>query len=99
MTDQVFTPGNEPSEFAIADLRFEHHRNALGIGEARPRLSWMVVTDVAGWRQAAYEVEAYRWDGQLREQTGRLESGQSVLVSWPFTPLASQERLTLRGGM
>ena len=96
MTDQVSMPDNGVSDVAIVNLRFEHHCDAPGIGEARPRLSWTVATDVAGWRQAAYELEAYRWDGQLHEQTGRVESGQSVFVSWPFAPLASQERLSVR---
>ncbi len=96
MTDQIFMPGNETSEVAIASLCFEHHHDPLGIGEARPRLSWMVATKIEGWRQTAYELEAYSWDGQLREQTGRVESNQSVLVSWPFAPLVSQERLSVR---
>ena len=96
MTHQILTLDNGASEVAIADLRFEHHRNTPGIGEARPRLSWTVATEVAEWHQAAYELEAYNWDGQLRNQTGRVESDQSVLVSWPFIPLTSQERLTVR---
>ena len=96
MTDQVFTSGNETSEVAIAGLRFEHHRDPLGIGEPCPRLSWVVATTIEGWRQTAYELEAYSWDGQLRTQTGRVESDQSVLVHWPFTPLVSQERLSVR---
>ena len=32
----------------IANVRFEHHRDALGVGEARPRLSWIVATTIAG---------------------------------------------------
>ena len=96
MTHQVTAPGKGASDTAIADLRFGHHREPLGVGEPYPRLSWMVATGVAGWRQAAYELEAYRFDGQLHDQTGRVESSQSVLVPWPFAPLASQERLTVR---
>ena len=96
MTHQVSTPGNGTPCASIADLRFEHHRDTLGVGEPRPRLSWTVMTTVAGWYQAAYEVEAYRWDGQLHDQTGRVESNQSVLVPWPFPPLVSQERLSVR---
>jgi alpha-L-rhamnosidase len=80
----------------VADLRFEHHREALGIGEASPRLSWIVETTITAWRQAAYEIEAYEPDGRLRERTGWIASQQSVLVSWPFAPLRSRERLTIR---
>src|SRR5438876_1512294 len=96
MTYQVSTPGNDASGVAIADVRFEHHRNPLGVGESRPRLSWMVGTNVAGWRQAGYEIEAYGSDGRLFGRTDRVESGQSVLVPWPFPPLLSRERLTVR---
>ncbi len=80
----------------IADLQFEQNREALGIGVARPRVSWRVETTQANWRQAAYEMEACDQAGQLRGQTGRVASDQSVLVPWPFTPLHARERLAVR---
>src|SRR5258708_14663700 len=104
MTQQgMIQPGQTPgggvdgaTGVTITHVRFEHHRNALGIGEALPRLSWMVATSLAGWRQAGYEIEAYGPEGGLRSRTGRVESDQSVLVPWPFAPLLSHERLMLR---
>jgi alpha-L-rhamnosidase len=78
------------------NLRVEHLRDALGIGTSRPRLSWIVETDAQGWRQAAYEIEGYDAEGTLRRNTGRVESDQSVLVDWPFEPLSSRERGTVR---
>jgi len=104
MTQQgMIQPGPTPgggvdgaTGVTITHVRFEHHRNALGIGEALPRLSWMVATSLAGWRQAGYEIEAYGPEGGLRSRTGRVESDQSVLVPWPFAPLLSHERLMLR---
>ena len=39
----------------LSPVRFEHHREALGIGEPAPRLSWHVAAE-RGWRQAAYEL-------------------------------------------
>jgi hypothetical protein len=39
----------------LSPVRFEHHREALGIGEAAPRLSWHVAAE-PGWQQAAYEL-------------------------------------------
>src|SRR5919202_2016077 len=80
----------------IADIRFEHRPNVLGIGTAEPRLSWIVATEAADWRQAGFEIEAYGPDDNLRDQTGRIESDQSVLVRWPFAPLTSRERSTIR---
>jgi alpha-L-rhamnosidase len=85
-----------PINVTIARIRFEHLSDALGIGVARPRLSWLVQTSVPGWIQAAYEIEAYTPDGLLFSGTGRVESSESVLVSWPFPPLASRQRLGVR---
>ncbi|MEV5504779.1 hypothetical protein AB0M50_56190, partial [Nonomuraea fuscirosea] len=71
----------------VSTPAFEHHDDLLGIGEASPRLSWTVTTDLPGWQQAAYEIELS--DGTA---TGRVESRDSVLVPWPGTPLRSRER-------
>src|SRR5579875_2424101 len=95
MTQQRSAAGDDGTEVTIADVRVEHRRDALGVGAAKPRLSWVVDTMAEGWRQAAYEIEAYGPDGQLRGGTGRVESDQSVLVPWPFEPLASRERLSV----
>lgn len=73
--------------------RFEHHRVALGIGEAQPRLSWKT-TAPGGWRQFAYEVETTR-RGET-QTSGRIDSAESVLVPWPGAPLESRERATVR---
>jgi len=76
---------------SVVDLRFEHLREPLGIGVARPRLTWRVATEIPGWQQAAYEVEA-----EGGRATGRVASDRSVLVPWPFAPLASRERVAVR---
>jgi alpha-L-rhamnosidase len=80
----------------ILNLRVEHLSDAFGMGIERPRLSWIVETQSQGWYQAGYEIEARDSNGRLRNQTGRVESDQSVLVAWPFTPLSSRERLSLQ---
>ena len=80
----------------VMNVRFEHLRDALGIGAAQPRLSWQVQTSTQGWLQAAYAVEAFDAAGAPLAQTGRVESGDSVLVAWPFEPLASRERRLVR---
>jgi alpha-L-rhamnosidase len=84
------------SAVTIADVRFEHLREPLGVGLARPRLSWIIETALREWRQSGYEIEAYGPEGQLHGQTGRVSSDQSVLVDWPFAPLASRTRLWIR---
>ncbi|WP_228447468.1 glycoside hydrolase family 78 protein [Streptomyces paludis] len=78
----------------ITALRFEHHREPFGIGEAAPRLSWRIGggdADTAGWYQSAYEVRTS--DGWT---SGRIEGDESSLVPWPASPLASRERRTVQ---
>lgn len=75
---------------------FEHHREPLGIGESRPRLSWRTETDTPDWRQTAYEIDIHTPDGTPLAATGRVESAESVLVPWPGPALASRQRATVR---
>jgi len=95
-TGRQSLPSDEAGDVTIADVRVEHRRDALGSATPGPRLSWIVDTTSAGWRQAAYEVEAFGRDGQIRDRTGRIESDESVLAPWPFASLQSRERLTVR---
>ncbi|WP_431917499.1 family 78 glycoside hydrolase catalytic domain [Amycolatopsis tucumanensis] len=74
----------------VTAVRFEHHDVALGIGTGTPRLSWQVRTDDPDWSQTAYEVEL---NGST---TVRVESAEQVLVPWPFEPLPSRTRATVR---
>lgn len=76
---------------------FEHHREPLGIGEPRPRLSWRTETGVPGWRQSAYEIELVDAAGAVVGGTdGRVESDASVLVPWPGPDLPSRTRTGAR---
>ena len=84
------------SDLSVHDVRAEHHREALGIGEAAPRLSWRTETGTPDWRQRAYAIEVYGPDDTLLGATGQVSSDQSVLVPWPFRPLGSRERLRVR---
>lgn len=94
ITDQ--TRAGQEGPVSIALVRFEQCRETLGIGTARPRLSWISETASTGWRQTGYEIEASSVDGLIQEQTGRIESDQSVLLPWPFASLASRERWLVR---
>jgi alpha-L-rhamnosidase len=71
----------------------EHHREPLGIGEIRPRISWKTLAP-AGWRQSSYELEIARAGGT--RTSGRVISGESVLVPWPAEPLGAREAATVR---
>ena len=82
----------------LSPVRFEHHREALGIGEAAPRLSWQALPETTeppagcagpGWRQAAYELA-------IGDSVFAVASPDSVLVPWPAAPLAPREARTVR---
>ncbi|ACQ81862.1 alpha-L-rhamnosidase [Beutenbergia cavernae DSM 12333] len=71
----------------------EYGHPELGTGVAAPRLSW-TLTGAGEGTQTAYELEARRPSGA--SVTHAASSPESVLVPWPFEPLASRERLELR---
>ena len=85
--DSMVTAPSQPT--------FEHHRIPLGIGEASPRLSWVITEAPACWRQAGYELQERVSTGAPGEVV-RVESSDSVLVPWPFSPLTSRERRAVR---
>src|SRR5690348_5569752 len=70
----------------------EHHREPIGIGERRPRLSW-TVSAPPDWRQSAYEIELSRGKDTSVVHVG---SADQVLVPWPGEQLRSRERVALR---
>jgi alpha-L-rhamnosidase len=78
-----------PADPAASPVRVEHHRTPLGIGQARPRLSWTPST-----AQRAYELRVA--DGDTALTTGRVDSADCVLVPWPAPALPSRARRTVR---
>ena len=80
---------------AVASVRIEHLRDAVGVGAAQPRLSWTVETATTNWWQESYEIALCDSEGTVHTQTGRISSDQSVLVPWPFAPLLSRQRVLL----
>ena len=77
----------------IAAPSIEHHRSPLGIGEASPRISWIVEEAPAGWAQRAYELEIRRGEST---ETAVAASDEQILVDWPVAPLGSRESATVR---
>ena len=75
------------------DLRVEHHDEALGIGEAEPRVSWRIDAE-PGWRQRRSQLRIERADGEVEIRSA--DSTESVLTPWPFGPLRSRERVLLQ---
>ena len=57
-----------------------------------PRVSWVTVSDVPGWRQTAAELA---WDDGATRTYVTLDGDASVLVDWPFAAIAPRQRGTL----
>jgi alpha-L-rhamnosidase len=66
----------------ISTLRAELRDDSAFVATASPRLSWTVASEQPGWVQAAADLT----DGTA---TVTLEGRDSVLVAWPFAPLAA----------
>ena len=63
------------SDMTVLPVTVEHHREPLGIGDTRPRLSWQVSTELPSWQQAAYEMEIEPADGPVWS-SGRVDSDE-----------------------
>ncbi|KAI6493257.1 hypothetical protein MCOR13_007823 [Pyricularia oryzae] len=82
---------------AISQLSLEHHRDALGIGEASPRISWRFDGNVSDWEQSAFDVEVARSvQGNRQSSVYSFNSSQSLFVNWPAEPLSSAEQALIR---
>ncbi|WP_314505174.1 family 78 glycoside hydrolase catalytic domain [uncultured Microbacterium sp.] len=68
----------------IDTLRAELRDDSAFVATATPRLSWTVHSDRSGWVQAAADIT----DGEAIVTN---EGRDSVLVAWPFAPLAAGE--------
>ena len=79
----------------IQSVTLEHHRESIGIGEPKPRISWRFAGAAKDWIQSSYEVEIVR-SVDSKPETYRVESSDSVLVPWPSTALKARERASVR---
>jgi alpha-L-rhamnosidase len=79
----------------VGDFRFEYGVPVLGIGVAKPRLSWKTITTTENWMQASYEVSVEFSNGET-STSGRIVSPESVFIPWPFRPLLSREQAKVR---
>jgi alpha-L-rhamnosidase len=95
-------PVAEPA--APVGLAVEHVRDPLGVGTARPRLSWHVPEAPADWVPDHAEVELLgrrpapggSSEPVTEAECATVDTPTGVLVAWPFSPLASREQATWR---
>ncbi len=88
--------GNTADDVRVVDVVAGRNLEPLGIGSARPPLSWRVETDRPGWFQTAHEIEVTSPDGSAPQRTGVVESDACRFVPWPAEPLGSRDRARVR---
>lgn len=88
----------EPGTLAVQRLRCEYLVDPLGIDEVAPRLSWIVTSDQRNQRQSAYRILVAGSEKELAADrgnlwdSGRVESAETVNISYGGKPLASRQR-------
>lgn len=78
---------------AVDPVRLEAGQGSPFVPVPAPRVSWVTRSDVPGWRQLAAELA---WTQRSNTVNFRLDGAASVLVDWPFRPLAERERGNLK---
>jgi alpha-L-rhamnosidase len=90
---------------SVDDLSFEYHGpgNALGVGEACPRISWKISCTQANFLQERYQIELYQTQAgnssacQIPFASVEVFSDHSNLVPWPVEEsLRSRQRVYVR---
>ncbi len=76
----------------VESLRLEYQPGPK-VPVPSPRVSWVTVSEVPGWRQSAAELV---WDDGASTTTATVRGDASVLVDWPFPPLSARQRGTLK---
>jgi len=79
----------------VKELICEYHTNPLGIDVQKPRLSWQIVSAEENMLQTAYEIKVtdQTAKGKLLWTSGKVNSAQSVNVSYEGPALKSMQRV------
>lgn len=81
----------------ISKARFGLHQageQVLGYEDARPSLSWKVLSAPEGWEQTRAQVEIA--SGRTQTEVCDLEGSNQVCVAWPGSPLGSHQACRVR---
>ncbi len=76
---------------SIQTIKTEYRVNPIGLDEACPRFSWVLVSDQNNTVQASYRLTVTGNDGTIWD-TGTVESGQTILVPYAGAKLSPKMR-------
>lgn len=85
------------AQFTVGNLTTEYLTNPIGIDVAEPRFSWQMKSEVKDFSQTAYQILVASSPDRLNDRadifnTGKIISGQSVLISCKGISLTSGQR-------
>lgn len=86
------------SSLKVEETTVEMRKNPEGVAVSAPRFSWQLVTDKQDVMQTAYQIEVADSEKGLQAgsglvwNSGRVESGQSVLVKYAGASLESGQK-------
>ena len=81
---------------AVTQLRCEYLVDPLGVDVAKPRLSWVLESDIRGQKQTAYRILVASSRAALADErgdvwdSGKVQSAQTAQVAYAGKPLASR---------
>ena len=85
-------------DLTVGSLTVEHRKDPVGIDATQPRLSWKISGPGTGILQTAYSIKVSttgkNGSSEVIWQTGKVESGESVLVSYKGPALKSGQKYT-----
>ncbi|MBN1580995.1 MAG: family 78 glycoside hydrolase catalytic domain, partial [Anaerolineae bacterium] len=84
--------GDHHMALSPSNLKCEYKVNPIGIDTPRPRLSWQIQSPARGVTQTAYQVHVTGDDGAVLWDSGRVDSDQSIHVSYGGPALVSGQR-------
>lgn len=89
----LFSGALHAQNISVYDLSCEHKLNPVGIDARQPRLSWKLNSSLKNTMQSAYQIRVGKTpnSGNVWE-TGKVTSGQSVLVPYAGAALQPQTR-------
>src|SRR5436190_17270208 len=84
-------------DIGVNNLKCEMLVNPKGIDITKPRFSWQIIAAARGLKQTAYQIIVASSSAKLANNeadlwnSGRINSGQSVLVPYAGKPLTSRQ--------
>src|SRR3954447_8157783 len=88
--------GGRDADALVRDLRVDTQTNPIGVGDARPNLSWRL----SDGRQTAYQIQVASSPWRLHRpdvwDSGKVRSSDSSNIAYAGTPLHSRQALVWR---